>query len=456
MDTQTKNALKNILVLFQNGEYEKVKNEALKITELNPELHQGWMALGVALQKMGFYTEALPALIKTVEISPLEAQNHSNLACAMQSAGRFSEAEVSCRQALKLNPSSAEINNNLGSILKDLNRLDEAEIYYNQAITINPFLAETLCNMGDLLIQKNKFLEAEKLIREALAIIYDYPLAHNNLGVALRSQGKFSEANASFKNAISLKKDYALAHLNLGQSLFSQNLIGEALVSFYSSLLIEEMPMAKYMFVTTLKNCSINQYDKKLAELVCKAISEPWGRPSSIVQFSLQLVKHDNNYLNIVHNSCYISNDKCNIKLIINYVVSESIELFKATLCAGLIPDIEIEKFLIWIRKEMLFEIDAIDKNDDVLSFCSALAQQCFINDYCYSETDEELQLVEVLKKKMIDCVEGNNQLSPLQIAIAGCYMPLANFFNKNDVILNTNENCDYFNKLITLQVNEC
>src|SRR5215831_7464501 len=71
------------------------------------------------------------------------------------------------------------------------------------------------------------------------------------------------------------------------------------------------------------------------------------------------------------------------------------------------IRDVGLERLLTCIRVDVLrIAGDAATGEgveDDVLGFCSALAKQCFINEYVFATTPEEAEQAERLKQKLIE-----------------------------------------------------
>ena len=62
------------------------------------------------------------------------------------------------------------------------------------------------------------------------------------------------------------------------------------------------------------------------------------------------------------------------------------------------IADLDFEAVFKDIRSYLLNSISEIRYSSDLLNFQSALAQQCFINEYVYFESEEETKLVNELE----------------------------------------------------------
>jgi SAM-dependent methyltransferase len=62
---------------------------------------------------------------------------------------------------------------------------------------------------------------------------------------------------------------------------------------------------------------------------------------------------------------------------------------------------------------------------EGVLSFYSALAQQCFINEYVFAWTDTEAEQAHKLKNLLVAALASKTQIPVLWVLAAACYFPL-------------------------------
>jgi 2-polyprenyl-3-methyl-5-hydroxy-6-metoxy-1,4-benzoquinol methylase len=66
-----------------------------------------------------------------------------------------------------------------------------------------------------------------------------------------------------------------------------------------------------------------------------------------------------------------------------------------------------------------------VRENDALLALCCALARQCFINEYVFAATAEEIERAAALRDKVADALEVGRP-APLQVAILATYFPLS------------------------------
>jgi 2-polyprenyl-3-methyl-5-hydroxy-6-metoxy-1,4-benzoquinol methylase len=89
-----------------------------------------------------------------------------------------------------------------------------------------------------------------------------------------------------------------------------------------------------------------------------------------------------------------------------------------------------LELFLTQLRSALLRLADADifeagDIDDNVVSLFCALAQQCFLNEYVYGQTDQEIQRASRLRDILLRGLSAGSEISPLLLAAVGAFFPL-------------------------------
>lgn len=92
-------------------------------------------------------------------------------------------------------------------------------------------------------------------------------------------------------------------------------------------------------------------------------------------------------------------------------------------LASTVVRDVAFERLMTSLRAVILRSTleQRLPADEDMLGFCAALAQQCFINEYVFAVTPEELGLVEQLKAS----VAGGKPGRPLPLLALAMYVPL-------------------------------
>jgi Flp pilus assembly protein TadD len=148
-------------------------NEALpwlrKAVEIDPELGDGWIDLGVGLRRAGDLNGAESAYRKALEVNPQGAAAYQNLAVLLRLRGQAKEADdllVLSTRASGQNPFSYLA---LGDLSLSHGRLDEARRFYRRAMWLNRDDPEPYAALGLAALAGGDRREAAKWLRKASA-----------------------------------------------------------------------------------------------------------------------------------------------------------------------------------------------------------------------------------------------------------------------------------------------
>ena len=92
------------------------------------------------------------------------------------------------------------------------------------------------------------------------------------------------------------------------------------------------------------------------------------------------------------------------------------------------IPDIELERLFTTIRHNLLLSLQEDSFPQETLPFLTALACQCFINEYLYNETEEEAKALKAMETIVKQDLEEGKQPSPQVVLLLASYSPLNNY----------------------------
>jgi len=414
------------------GRLEEAETSYKKAIAIKPDYAGAHYNLGITLQVLGRLEEAETSYKKAIAIKPDYADANYNLGIILQVLGRLEEAETSYKKAIAIKPDLAEAHSNLGITLQELGRLEEAETSYKKAIAIKPDYADAHSNLGITLKVLGRLEEAESSYKKAIAIKPDYADAHSNLGITLQVLGRLEEAETSYKKAIAIKPDYADAHSNLGITLQELGRLEDALVTVIKSIKIKPSVLAKSLFIDLKKKIGIQTWDQSLAQLVIAALLEPWARPSYVMPIACRLLKTNTVFLQILNESKNNINQPNNDESLLVSISKKEFgasTLLKAMLSSSPIPDREIEIFLTSLRQHLLKVAASVilkeDETEKVAVLYCSLAQQCFINEYVFFQTQEEVECSHQLFNQLTKTLEDNQTVPAVWIIAVACYFPL-------------------------------
>lgn len=382
--------------LFNRQRYLEAELLARSMTESFPRYGFGWKVLGAASNRMGQSADALAALQKAAALLPDDEEVQYNLGSTLHNLGQLDEAAASYRRTLAIKPNYVEAHNNLGNVLKDMGRLDEAAASYRRALQIRLDYAEAHCNLGNTLSELGSPIDAEACLRRALQIRPDFVEALNSLALLLNAQG-----------------DPATA----------MNVV-------YHSLQFRETPEAKNIFVACAKHLNFTQDDSAIRSAMVRALIEPWGRPSELAQAGFGLVRLNPDIGECMTRAVNAWPRRLTARELFGtngLAALASDALLSALLDAVPICDIEMERFLTMARHALLEAAmtASVDDADHALSFCSALARQCFINEYVFSCTDDEIKKANDLRESLAEALQADATLPALWLVAVAAYFPL-------------------------------
>ena len=87
--------------------------------------------------------------------------------------------------------------------------------------------------------------------------------------------------------------------------------------------------------------------------------------------------------------------------------------------------DLEFEKILTHIRAEILKNIHTMTCASSFVRVLSAIAVQCYMNEYIYKKLDWENQILAEIENEISEMIVDNTQTHVTKILILGCYKPL-------------------------------
>ena len=385
--------LQSLINLYSQGQHQQALNQAAEMLEQFPRSAILYNMCGAAQAGSGKLDAAIESYKFAVQIRPDFAEAYNNMGNALHHQGSLAFAIDSYKQALEIDRGYADAHYNMGNALRDQGNLAAAIVSYKHAIEIKPSYAEARNNMGGVLQEQGNVLAAIDSYKQAIKINPDHAEAHNNMGYALTAHGDLAAAIESYKRALDIKPDYADAHCNMGNAL-------AGIVFSKSEPELEEI-ITRLLASKTLVNP---------ANLVSAAISLLKCEP--IIKGRLQ--RHPEGGLEQPLNE------------IVSGLGGNPLFLKLLTVCS--LNDLEFEAFLIDVRSSILASISEMGASSEELKLQSALALQLFINEYIYSISENEYELLKKLELSVSTELSSGKQPSPNSLLCLASYKALNNY----------------------------
>lgn len=344
----------------------------------------------IDLYNQGEFHQVLDKIAEILTHFPESATLHNIRGAVYGVTGQFGAAIESYKQAINIKPDFAEAHYNMAVAVMEEGNLDEAIEIYKQAIKIKSDYAEAYSNMGVALKGKGELEAAIKSYKQAINIKPDYALAYSNMGVALQEKGEHDAAISSYKQAIEIKPDYTEAYSNIGSAL--------RLVAFTKS-------------------------DPDLQSIIALLLGNgTYVRPIDISTAAISLLKFEPGLQEALR--MHVTGDLArSLHETISTLSDLPLLLKLMSVCP--IDDLELEALLKDLRSCMLLSACEIEGHPEVLRFLSALALQCFTNEYIYDETDEDAKALAKLEFGIEEGLSVGQQPSPQSILCLAAYKSL-------------------------------
>ena len=390
-------------VLRNKGDLETAIDSYQQAVKIKPDYADAFNNMGVALNDKGDLLAAIDSYEQAVKIKPDYTDAFYNMGITLNNKGDLDAAINSYKQAIKIKPNFARAHYTMGNILKDKGDLDAAIVSYQDALKIKPDYAEASYNMGNALKDKGNLEAAIDSYQQALKIQPDYAYAYNNMGTALQDKGDLEAAIDSYKRALKIKPDYADAYNNLGAAL--QGIV-------------------------------FNKPTPDLMEIIISLLDRSTVcNPREIARAVISLLKVEPNLKELLEKN---SSGTLRQPLEETIATLSELPLLLKLMSVCPITDLELESFLVNLRSALLYSVDRTPISPIILRFQSALAIQCFTNEFIYNQTDKETELLEELKNTTEKILLNGQQPSPQSILCLASYKALNSYQCFESLTVNT------------------
>ncbi len=289
-------------------------------------------------------------------------------------------------------PNSILINNITGVIHTELKNYTLAKNLFNKVVNLNPKYNDGFYNLANIYNKLGEEDNAIKNYEKVIELDKSYYKAYNNLGNIFRKRNLNKKALEYYILTLNINPNYIRGYYNLAGVL------------------------QHYIFDE--KNKYINKFFLYLLEK--KIIVRPNAIATNVIN-GLFLNTNLKDNFSLVENNIYPKN----LNKIIEGLNDNKLLLQFMKVCP--IPNYYFEKNFIKIRNEILNQIYNLNFEKIYLKFLVALSSQCFLNEYVYTETDEEIFKVNKINER-IRSNFNTNEINDLEILILSCYAPLYSF----------------------------
>lgn len=353
-------------------------------------------------------------------------------------------------EILKIDPNHFNSICHLGLIFSNTKKFELASKMFLSALKINPENASIYNNLGNIYFELGDIQKSLNFFSNAIKVDPNFIDAHFNSSLVLKSIGKLNEAIDHLNIIIKINPDDIRAYINIALILQNKGQIKKSIEYFIKAINIDPNNLtAINLFLQLIKSVKL----VNLKENNAKEIKNI---------FYLLLSKNNINHNDLFNNAKSILFSEEDIKNFLQLSNSGTLQIineklnnnfFFLILQKCLIRDISLEKLLIKIREILIYNKKNFkqDTLEDYKNFIISLAIQSFLNEYVYFQTDDEINFINNLEKK----ISTQEKINELDIALLACYKPLYNSKILTNKLMGYSSKNDLFNEMLKLQIIE-
>ena len=385
-----KEKLEHLVKVHNNGGFKLLAGLIKHLLENYPNSPILYNFYGVASKNLGDEESALASFEKAISLRPDYAEAYSNFGNFLVKIGDNHGAIQKYKKALELKPNYAEAYYNIGNALQRSKEPEQALKHYYRSIELNSNYVDSYFRIATIFDARSDFREAIENYSKVLAISPDNAEAHSNIGRIQMELGNINEAIKSLKRSLLLNSELDTSYGYLGRALMMWRLPDS---DFEMEAIIQKL-LQKGNFV----------------------------RPKDVERSAISLIKNRSNIKLIVED--YFSNgfSKTWSEVLPQF---SDIPLLLHLMHVCPLTDLEFEEIFKNARSTLLFDCLQPGGLVRTFSFHAALASQCFLNEYIYSLTEDEVLATKKLDEIVSNQLNIGQQPSPASILALASYKAL-------------------------------
>ena len=342
--------------------------------------------------------------------------------------GRLSDAEAGYREVLESAPDHPEALHRLGSVEHQLGRSELALHLIGRAIAVNPRHPAYYNDAGIVLHALGRLDDAAASFRRTLSLVPDHVAAQNNLANVLREQGKASEAVAIYRAALARGGASHDLSYNLANALADLGAYDEAVTRYAQALGLGETKEAIAGFIGALVSAPLRDVPADVRRLAVRALATPWARPADLAAACIRLLAGVPAMRTLLDRAWNAWPSRIGFGALFGTDAAVVLDdpLMRTLLESAPVCDPHLERLLTLARCALLDAAagSGVDTHA-ALPFACSLARQCFINDYVFASTDDEIAHATRARDALVGSLTRGEAVSAADVASTATYFPL-------------------------------
>jgi len=421
------------LISKQLDKPQQAYEQFTRALELNANVPETWNNRGTVSNDLSNYDLAIADFNSAIKLNENYVEAYANKGKSLLQLRRHDEALAAYDSALSIKPDLAEALLGRGNVLSALRRHDEALAAYDSALAVRPDLAEAMLGRGNVFTDTKRDEEALAAYDKALAVKPDFAELHHNRGNSLLRLARYSEAQTAYRYALRLKPDLFASAAALVPLLLTDGNIKEALSVAVRALENNNTSNAKALVAFCLRSPLADPSIGDVRDLLLQALAEPWGNPADLSASCIQFLSlNDQIRKGLAHIAGRPPGSKSADRFIgssANIAALAEDRLFRTLLETTPVCHAGLELFITELRFLLLSaavaDASALETPEAELSFYCAIARQCFLNNYAFAVSEEEVQQTNALRSALSLSIAAGAVIPALTVIAAAAYFPL-------------------------------
>lgn len=192
---------------FKAGDLNKAEKEYREALRLEPESSIAHNNLGVVLNELGQYQEAITILTRAIEIDPKNAIAHYALANSLSHTGRYDDAMVQAAKAIELEETEPQAHKAMAEAAQGKGDFPTALQHWNYLVQLDPDNDELHHSLADVYGKAGNLDEQIAQEEKALSLNKYNVDARIGLAKALMAKGERQRAARELKELLGYYPD---------------------------------------------------------------------------------------------------------------------------------------------------------------------------------------------------------------------------------------------------------
>lgn len=381
----------------------------------------------IELFNQGQFKQTIDKIKPLLHHFPASAILRNIKGAAERGMGNIDAAIEAYKNAIEIKPDYPDAYNNLGVALKEKFQLKEAVSAYNSALSIKPDYPDALNNLGNALKEQGQLEAAIKSYHSAIEFKPDFAEAYNNLGLAFIDLGNIDKAISCYGRAIDIKPNYHEAYTHLGDAFVTQAKNEQAINAYITAINMHAGDVyALHKMSNLLRYIRFTSYNPVLDDAFITILAKQTiATPSEIAKSAISLLKHKPELAQIFKAN-FLRNLGTSFDETITALSNSQLLIDLMKVCP--LPNLELERLFCTIRRHILLNFASIPSTTNLLKFQSALALQCYTNEYIYDCTCEETTALRDLEIITSDMIKRGKDFDHRALLCLASYRPLKEY----------------------------